>query len=41
VASALIGGIGSLLIAGVWMLIFPGLRRLDRFDRADRKPVEA
>ena len=41
VASALSGGIGSLLIAGVWMLIFPDLRRIDRFDPADRKPVEA
>ena len=41
VASALSGGIGSLLIAGVWMLIFPDLRRIDRFDPAGRKPVEA
>jgi len=41
VASALIGGIGSLLIAGVWVLIFPDLRRIERFDPADRKPVEA
>jgi len=41
VASALSGGIGSLLIAGVWMLIFPDLRRIERFDPADRKPVEA
>jgi nucleoside-diphosphate-sugar epimerase len=41
VASAMIGGIGSLLIAGAWMLIFPDLRRIDRFDPADCKPVEA
>jgi hypothetical protein len=30
-ASALIGGIGSLLIAGIWMLIFPDLRRIKSF----------
>jgi hypothetical protein len=35
VPSVLIGGIGSLLIAGVWMLLFPGLRRIDRYEAAD------
>lgn len=35
VPSVLIGGIGSLVIAAAWMLIFPGLRRLDRFEPAD------
>jgi hypothetical protein len=38
VASALIGGIGSLLIAGVWVLIFPDLRRIERFDPATASP---
>ncbi len=36
VPSVLIGGFGSLLIAGLWMLIFPALRRADRFDPADK-----
>jgi MFS family permease len=35
VPSVLIGGIGSLVIAAAWMLMFPGLRRLDRFEPAD------
>ena len=33
--SALIGGLGSLLVAGIWMMIFPDLRRVDRFEPAD------
>jgi Transmembrane secretion effector len=32
VASVLIGGFGSLLIAGLWMLWFPDLRRIDRYE---------
>ncbi|MGH6683565.1 MAG: MFS transporter [Pseudolabrys sp.] len=39
VPSVLIGGFGSLLIAGVWMLLFPDLRRIDRFEPADVKKV--
>ncbi len=35
VPSVLIGGIGSLLVAAVWMLLFPDLRRLDRYNLAD------
>jgi MFS family permease len=35
VSSVLIGGLGSLLIAGIWMLLFPDLRRIDRFEPAD------
>lgn len=31
VPSALIGGIGSLLVAGLWMVLFPVLRHVDRF----------
>ena len=36
VPSVLIGGVGSLLIAGIWMLSFPDLRRIDRFEPADK-----
>jgi MFS family permease len=37
VPSVLIGGIGSLLVAAVWMLLFPDLRRIDRYEPADEK----
>jgi MFS family permease len=30
VASALIGGIGTILVVGIWMGLFPGLRRRER-----------
>ncbi len=36
VPSAVIGGIGSLAIAAAWMLMFPSLRRVDRFQPADK-----
>ena len=32
--------LGSLLIAGIWMLLFPDLRRIDRFEPADKKTTE-
>jgi MFS family permease len=35
VPSVVIGGLGSLLVAGVWMMLFPDLRRIDRFEPAD------
>jgi MFS family permease len=35
VPSAFIGGLGSLLVAAIWMMIFPALRRVDRFEPAD------
>jgi MFS family permease len=35
VPSVLIGGIGSLAVAAVWMLLFPDLRRIDRYQPAD------
>ena len=41
VPSVLIGGLGSLLVAGIWMLLFPDLRRIDRYEPADRKHVGA
>jgi MFS family permease len=35
VASVLIGGIGSLLVAVLWMRLFPDLRKIDRYEPAD------
>ena len=35
VPSVVIGGLGSLLVAAVWMMLFPDLRRIDRFEPAD------
>ncbi len=32
VPSVLIGGFGSLLVAAIWMLLFPDLRRIDRYE---------
>jgi MFS family permease len=37
VPSVMVGGIGSLLVAATWMLLFPDLRRLDRFEPAGDK----
>jgi MFS family permease len=37
VPSVLIGGVGSLLIAAIWMGLFPDLRRIDRFEPAGAK----
>jgi MFS family permease len=39
VPAVLIGGIGSLVIAATWMLMFPSLRRLDRYEPADKEEV--
>jgi hypothetical protein len=41
VPSVMVGGIGSLLVAATWMLLFPDLRRLDRFEPADDKQISA
>jgi Transmembrane secretion effector len=41
VPSVLIGGIGSLLVAGLWMVLFPDLRRIDRFEPADEHKAGA
>jgi MFS family permease len=35
IPSVVIGGLGSLLVAGIWMLLFPDLRRIDRYNPAD------
>ena len=37
IPSVVIGGLGSLLVAVVWMMLFPDLRRIDRFEPADRE----
>ena len=37
VLSVLIGGIGSLVIAAMWMGLFPDLRKIDRFEMADAR----
>ena len=39
IPSVVIGGLGSLLVAGIWMMLFPDLRRIDRFEPADREQV--
>jgi MFS family permease len=36
VPSALVGGVGSLLVAVLWMMLFPSLRRIDRYEPADK-----
>src|SRR5262245_22877266 len=41
VPSVVIGGLGSLLVAGTWMMLFPDLRRIDRYEPADREQVRA
>jgi hypothetical protein len=40
VLTLLIGGIGSLLVAAIWMMISPDLRRIDRFEPADKTATE-
>jgi len=41
VPSVLIGGFGSLLVAAIWMLIFPDLRRIDRYEPPDGDKARA
>jgi MFS family permease len=41
VPSVVIGGLGSLLVATVWMMLFPDLRRIDRFEPADTEQKRA
>jgi MFS family permease len=40
VPAVVIGGLGSLAVAATWMLVFPDLRRVDRFEPADNKGSE-
>ena len=37
VPAAFLGGAGSLIVAAIWMMLFPTLRKIDRFEPADRK----
>jgi MFS family permease len=39
IPSVVIGGLGSLLVAAVWMMLFPDLRRIDRYEPADHEKV--
>ena len=32
VPAAVLGGVGTLVIAGIWLLTFPSLRKIDRFS---------
>ena len=32
VPAVVLGGIGTLCISGIWMMLFPGLRKLDRLE---------
>ena len=41
VPSVVIGGLGSLLVGAVWMMLFPDLRRIDRYEPADREQARA
>lgn len=41
VPSVVIGGLGSLLVASLWMMLFPDLRRIDRYEPADREQARA
>ena len=33
--------VGSLLVAATWMVLFPDLRRIDRFEPAEEKQASA
>ncbi len=35
------GGVGTLVVVGVWAVAFPALRRIDRFEDLERGPVAA
>jgi hypothetical protein len=38
VPSVILGGLGTLVVVGLWIWLFPGLRRVDRLT--DVKPPE-
>jgi predicted MFS family arabinose efflux permease len=40
VASAFVGGLGSLLVAAIWMIIFPSLRAVDRYEPANTEETQ-
>jgi hypothetical protein len=37
VRAAVLGGVGTCLVVGIWAVAFPELRRVDRLDRLDRE----
>jgi hypothetical protein len=39
-ASVVIGGIGTLVVIGLWAVLFPPLRRFDRMDEAEEVQQE-
>jgi MFS family permease len=42
VPAVVIGGVGTLLVTGLWAILFPRLRRLDAFPpRADARPTDS
>jgi MFS family permease len=40
VPSVLIGGVGSLAVALIWMFLFPDLRKIDRYESADKRDAK-
>lgn len=41
VPAVVLGGIGTLVVVGAWMWMFPALRRVDRLEDVGRPPAEA
>lgn len=39
VPAVLLGGLGTLAVVGIWMTIFPALRRVDRLDDVGKTPA--
>jgi hypothetical protein len=39
VPAAVLGGVATLVVVGLYLRIFPGLRRMDRFNRPPRSTV--
>ena len=39
VAAAVFGGVGTIIVTGLWARLFPALRRADRLDGSDQPPV--
>jgi hypothetical protein len=38
-ATVIGGGVGTLVVVGVWMASFPSLRRIDRFEDLELRPA--
>jgi MFS family permease len=41
VGAAVFGGVGTLVVTGLWARLFPDLRKADRLDGSDTQPVPA